>query len=214
MKVIIIGAGGQAQVVAGILQQDPRVNLEGFIDINNKKVGQLLCEKPILGDHSLIPKLRRKGIKHAIIAIGDNNLRKQRFLELKKAGFTLINAIDPTANICKPLRIGEGNVIAPGVNISFGVNIGNNCIINTASVIEHHVNIGNHTHISPKVAVAGATQIGSETFIGIGASLINFLKIGDRVIIGAGAVVLNNIPDDATAVGIPAKVIKIKGKRI
>lgn len=214
MKVIIIGAGGQAQVVAGILDQDPRVTVEGFIDVDNKRKGQLIDGKPILGNHTLFEKLKRRGIKHAIIAIGDNHIRKSRFLQLKRAGFTLINAIDPTANICKPTNFGHGVVISPGVNISFNVTIGDNCIINTASVIEHNVSIGSHSHIGPKVAIAGATKIGKETFIGIGASIINFLKIGNRVTIGAGSVVLNNIPDDATAVGIPAKIIKIKGKRV
>lgn len=214
MKVIIIGAGGQAQVVAGILTQNPKVKIQGFIDVDNKKKGQLICGKPILGNHQLLPYLKKKGIKNAIIAIGDNTLRKQRFFELKKAGFTLINAIDPTANICKPFKICEGNVIAPGVNISFNVKIGNNCIINTASVIEHNVIIGDHSHIGPNVAIAGATKIGQQAFIGIGASLINFLTIGDKVTIGAGSVVLKNIPDDATAVGVPVKVIKIRGKRV
>jgi len=214
MKVIIIGAGGQAQVVAGVLDQDPRVNIEGFIDVDNKRKGVLIRGKPILGTHHFLLNLKKKGIKHAIIAIGDNKIRKQRFLELKKAGFTLINAIDPTANICKPVNFGSGIVIAPGVNISFNVSIADNCIINTSSVIEHNVSIGAHSHIGPNVAIAGATKIGNEAFIGIGASIINFLKIGNNVTVGAGSVVLNNLPHYATAVGSPAKIIKVKGKRI
>ena len=214
MKVVIIGAGGRAQVVAGILNQNPRVKIKGFIDINSKKKGQLVYGKPILGSHLLLPGLKKKGIKRAIIAIGDNKIRKQRFIELKKAGFTLINAIDPTANIKKKVSLGKGIVIAPGVNISFNVAIGDNCIINTASVIEHNTKIGSHSHVGPNVAIAGATSIGKRAFIGIGASVSNFLKIGDRVTIGAGSVVLNNLPDDVTAVGSPAKIIKIKEKRI
>lgn len=214
MKVVIIGAGGQAQVVAGILNQDPQVSIEGFIDIDARKKGKLIDGKPILGSHRLLPKLKRVGIKHAIVAIGDNKIRKQRFIELKKTGFTIINAIDPSANIKKKVSLGEGIVIAPGVNISFNVAIGDNCIINTASVIEHNTKIGSHSHIGPNVAIAGATSIGKEVFIGIGASIANFLKIGDRVIIGAGSVVLNNLPDDVTAIGSPAKIIKIKGKKV
>lgn len=214
MKVIIIGAGGQAQVVAGILHQDPRVSLEGFIDIDNAKKGQLIDGKPILGSHRLLLGLRKKGVKHAIIAIGDNEIRKQRFLELKKLGFTMINAIDNSANISKPIILGEGVVIAPGVNISFNVKIGDNCIINTACVVEHNSCIGNHTHIGPNVAIAGSTTIGNQVFIGIGSSIIDFLKIGNNITIGAGSVVLSNIPDNCTAVGAPAKVIKINNQKI
>lgn len=214
MKVIIIGAGGHAQVVAGILNQDPRVFLEGFIDINNKRKNQLIYDKPILGSHRLLPNLYKKGIRHAIIAIGDNETRKKRFFELKRLGFTLINAIDPSANVSEPIILGEGVVIAPGVNISFNVTIGNNCIINTASVVEHNTRIGDHSHICPSVAIAGTNKIGRQVFIGIGSSVIDFINIGNYAIIGAGSVVIKDIPSYATAVGCPAKIIKIKKKKI
>ena len=39
------------------------------------------------------------------------------------------------------------------------------------------------------------------------ATIIGNIKIGDNVRIGAGSVVLNDIPNDCTAVGVPAKII-------
>ena len=38
-------------------------------------------------------------------------------------------------------------------------------------------------------------------------STVNNIKIGDNVKIGAGSVVLNDIPENSTAVGVPAKII-------
>ena len=50
--------------------------------------------------------------------------------------------------------------------------------------------------------------IGNNVLIGTGASILGNIKIGNNCKIGAGAVVLKDIPDNVTAVGVPAKQIK------
>lgn len=54
-------------------------------------------------------------------------------------------------------------------------------------------------------------QIGDEVFIGAGARVLGGIAIGDGAQIGANAVVIDDIPAGATAVGIPARVIRVKG---
>jgi serine O-acetyltransferase len=51
--------------------------------------------------------------------------------------------------------------------------------------------------------------LGTNVFVGAGAKIIGSVQIGDGAKIGANAVVLTNIPPNATAVGIPAKVVRI-----
>lgn len=51
--------------------------------------------------------------------------------------------------------------------------------------------------------------IGDEVFIGAGARVLGGITLGDKAKIGANAVVLQNIPAYATAVGVPARVVKI-----
>ena len=51
--------------------------------------------------------------------------------------------------------------------------------------------------------------LGDNVYVGAGAKVLVDVKIGDNVIIGANAVVITDIPDNAVAVGIPAKVKKI-----
>ena len=53
--------------------------------------------------------------------------------------------------------------------------------------------------------------IGDGVFIGAGARVLGDLRVGDNAKIGANAVVLSDIPANATAVGVPARVIKIEG---
>lgn len=47
--------------------------------------------------------------------------------------------------------------------------------------------------------------------IGCGAKVLGPVNIGDNAKIAANAVVLTDVPPDSTAVGAPAKIIKIKG---
>ena len=52
-----------------------------------------------------------------------------------------------------------------------------------------------------------APKLGNGVSIGAGAKLLGQINVGDHVKIGANAVVLDDLPDDSTAVGIPARVI-------
>ena len=65
--------------------------------------------------------------------------------------------------------------------------------------IEHQVTIGAERNQSP--------VLGDDIFIGAGAKVIGPLSIGSGVRIGANAVVLADVPDYATAVGVPARNI-------
>lgn len=54
----------------------------------------------------------------------------------------------------------------------------------------------------------GVPSIGGHVDIGAGAKILGNIRIGDHARIGANSVVLQDIPEGATAVGIPAQIIR------
>lgn len=80
--------------------------------------------------------------------------------------------------------------------------IGCNCTLRPGVVIGQK-----HTGEKPQ-----PVQIGDNVDFGIGVKVFGSLKIGNNVSIGANAVVTHDIPDNAIAGGIPAKIIKIKSE--
>lgn len=54
----------------------------------------------------------------------------------------------------------------------------------------------------------GALSIGGWVVLGANATVLAPAILGDRVVVGAGAVVLCDVPDAATAVGVPARVVR------
>ncbi len=180
----------------------------GFTDDVIKKPDETIFGKPIVGPHSIWEKLKKQGIKTAIVAIGDNKIRAQRFEQLCKLGINIINAIHPKATIAPSVEIGKGVVVCSGAIINTLAKIGNNCIINTGAIVDHEDLIGDNVHIAPGVALAGRVTVKENTFIGLGSVVKEYVTIGKNVIIGAGSVVLKDIPDNTMAAGTPAEIKK------
>lgn len=80
-------------------------------------------------------------------------------------------------------------------------------------VIHQDTSIGKGSIIYQNVTLGGRNgkpgpTIGENCIIGAGACVLGDVVIGNNVRIGANAVVLENVPDNCTAVGIPARIIQ------
>ena len=51
-------------------------------------------------------------------------------------------------------------------------------------------------------------KIGAYTRVGTGAKVLGSVTVGERAVIGAGAVVIRDVPEAATVVGVPARVVR------
>ena len=78
-------------------------------------------------------------------------------------------------------------------------------------VIHPEAEIGPNCLLFQQVTIGandrGVPTIGGHVDIGAGAKILGPVTIGRHARIGANAVVLNDVPDGATAVGVPARVI-------
>ena len=194
----IFGASGHAKVVLDILRT------------NAIPVASILDDHPTVPFLIDIPVIHSKdftlqAIDKFIIAIGENSIRKAI---VEKNNFQFYKAIHVDATVSSFASIAEGTVVMPQAVINADATIGKHCIINSRSVVEHDCVLEDYVHVSPNASLAGNVTIGEGSHIGIGASVIQGVKIGKWVTIGAGAVVTQDIPDNCTAVGIPANPIK------
>ena len=197
-KVFLYGASGHAKVILDILHANG-IAVKALIDDNPQLSG--LAGIEVL--HSAA------GLSPIIISIGNNRIRK---LMAERLDCEFVRAIHPSANVSGSAKIGTRTVVMAGTTINADAHIGRHCIINTNASIDHECVIDDFVHISPNVALCGNVHLGEGTHIGVGASVIPGIKIGKWCTIGAGATVLNDIPDGSTAVGIPAKIVRINSK--
>jgi len=111
-----------------------------------------------------------------------------------------------------------------GIEIHPAAKIGDEVFIDhgTGVVIGETAEIGNRVLMYQGVTLGGTGKqrgkrhptVGNNVTIGAGARVLGAITIGDNSIIGAGSVVLKSVPANATAVGVPAHVLAINGKRV
>lgn len=208
MGTVIIGAGGHGRVVLDIFRQANQQDPAGFLDANPDLHGQRVDGLEVLGSPMEIPRLRDAGVDSAIVAIGDNPTRALYAEALQAHGVRLVNAIHPRAIVADTAHVGRNVVIAAGAVICAHCHVGDSAVINTASIVDHESAIGRATHVCPGARLAGRVRVDDFAFVGIGATVIQCVKIGRGATVGAGAVVLRDVPDFATVVGVPARVIR------
>ena len=103
-------------------------------------------------------------------------------------------------------KIGRRFVIDHGMGIVIGetAEIGDDCLL------YHGVTLGG----TGKDQGKRHPTLGNNVMVSTGAKVLGPFKVGDNSRIAANAVVLSEIPPDATAVGVPARVVRVGGEKV
>ena len=203
-KVIVIGAGGHAAVVAeaalaegwkilGVLDDDSEKTLpiEGVSHLGG-------MSSPPAEVHALI-----ESGAHVHAAIGDPEIRKS-WLE-KFGSATAATIIHPSACLSPSARVEPGVFIGPCAVVNARAQLEIGAIINSGAIVEHDAQVGAYAHLAPGAILAGEAVVEHDAFVGAGAVVLPGVRIGPGATLGAGSVALNDVPGKTTAVGIPAR---------
>lgn len=111
------------------------------------------------------------------------------------------------------LRLVSGIDIHPGATIASDAMFihGQGAVIGAQSIIGSNVHIFQQVTLGVKsLDVEGMPTIESDVILSAGCKILGPIRIGANAIIGANAVVLNDIPPNAIAVGVPAKIVRFR----
>lgn len=120
--------------------------------------------------------------------------------------------------ISQTTRFWTGIEIHPGAKIGKGLFIDHGMGV----VIGETAEIGDNCTIYQGVTLGGTgtekgkrhPTLGNNVMVGCGAKILGPFTVGDNSKIAAGAVVLSEVPANSTCVGVPARIVKLKGVRV
>ncbi|MEW6719234.1 MAG: acetyltransferase [Thermodesulfobacteriota bacterium] len=203
---ILLGAGGHAKVVIDALLASGCA-VEGCYDENPALFGtEPVPGVPVLGGSASMAPGWWKGRK-VILAIGENRIRR-RLASLWDVEYGIAAA--PSAVIGRGVAVGPGAMILPSAAVNIDTVIGSHAILNTSCSVDHDCRIGDFAHVAPGSVLGGSVTVGEGAFLGIGTKVIPGIRIGRWAVVGAGAVVTKDLPDNCTAVGVPARIVRTR----
>jgi len=212
-KIVVLGAGNFGRetmdVLKAINQKCYQFDILGYLDDNSGRHGEMLNGWPILGGIEWLGQGNKQEI-FSVCGIGAPHIRRKVVEKALGYNAKFCNVIHPSAIMTEFVELGEGIVITAGCTVSCNIKIGNHVHLNPATTIGHDVVMGDYVAAAPGVHISGNVNIGEGTYFGTGAVTVEKLTIGEWTIIGAGAVVTGHLPANVTAVGVPARVIKVR----
>lgn len=208
-KILLVGCGSQGRVVLDLFHRAGRLGEVGaFLDAYEDEVppGRQVDGLPVAGGLGFLEGAIEAGFDRFLVTIGENHVREQVTDQGLAAGLALDRIVAPSAVLGRDVEVGEGAMVSAGAIVVTGSRIGRGVILNTGCSVDHDNRVGDYAHICPGAHLAGNVEVGHRTTIGIGASVIQGIRIGHDAMIGAGAAVVEDIPDNVTAIGVPARI--------
>lgn len=121
-------------------------------------------------------------------------------------------------------KISQSGRFWTGIEIHPGAKIGKGLFIDHGSgvVIGETTEIGDNCTLYQNVTLGGTGKesgkrhptLGNNVLVGSGARILGPFRVGDNARVAANAVVLEEVPANATAVGVPARIVRINGQKV
>ncbi len=173
-----------------------------------------------------------KDIKYDVAAIRDRDPAATSDLEvmLLYSGFhartmhRAAHALHKKGHKLSARAVSQFSRLVTGIEIHPGAKIGKGLVIDHGSgvVIGETAEIGDNCTLYQGVTLGGTGKdtgkrhptLGNNVMVGSGAKVLGPFKVGDGAKIASNAVVLEQVPEKATAVGVPARVVRINGQKV
>ncbi|GAB3524440.1 acetyltransferase [Emticicia fontis] len=206
--VLIFGAGTLGKVALDIFNRN-NVLVYGFLDDDKKLHNTEIGEIVVLGETDDDGFLKIVGQKtEAFVAIGNTKVKKKIVEILTERRHVMpVNAIHDRSIVAETAIIGHGNLIMANAAINPFAKIGNHCTIQSGAVIDTDAKVADFVTIASGAMINAGAEIAEGAFIGSGAVIVTGVKVGKNARVGAGSVVIEDVPDNATVFGNPAKKV-------
>ncbi|HEX3919370.1 MAG TPA: NeuD/PglB/VioB family sugar acetyltransferase [Caulobacteraceae bacterium] len=207
MKPLVMVGGGKAALPRIIAEAALALGtpLAGYLDAGDG-AGPPTTPIPCLGDASRLDDAAFLAA-HDLVLASRGPGRRALLDRIAAGGGRLPPLIHPGAIVSPTAAIGEGTILSAGVIVQMDARIGRFCVLNTACTVDHDNVVGDGVSFGPGAHTAGGARVGDGAFIGLGALILNRVTVGRHATVGAGAVVTRDVPDGATVVGNPARVL-------
>lgn len=215
-SVVILGAGGFAEIVLWSLRGHPEVEEVIFLeDESDRTEAQLLGKTYFLKKDWDFSAEREKSrfssddaYLYFILGVAFPEQKKVFVDKAIKAGLMPSpTLVDPSAVISPDVLLGKGGYIAALTSIVPGCRLGDYVTVATNGSIGHHCDLGDFSFAAQGVAMHGYASIGEGVWLGGGVVVRDNVSVSSWVKVGSQSFVSKNLYEEGKIyLGVPAKL--------
>lgn len=207
IDLVIFGAGGLGQMVYDILHAARGIHVVGFLDSDRRLHGTKVGPMRVIGGLESIDTLRRRGVSHAVVAIGDNPIRVEIAEAIRAKRMELASAIHPAASLSIHAAVGAHVIIGPRATLCVHSRVSEHAVVGAGCIIEHDGVVGRGAFLHPAVRLAGTVTVEAYATLGIGCTVIPGRRIGAGAFVAPGSIVIRDVPTGGRVGGVPAAAL-------
>lgn len=212
---IVVGAKGMAREVLEVLSCELRMpdsEIVFFDNVSKNPPNFLYDRFPLFTNFNEVSTYFKTNSQKFVLGIGNPVFRKKMAETFIGLGGTLTTLVSSKSHVGSfQTVVGEGSIIMQGVVITNHVTLGRGVLVNINSTISHDTQVGDYVEIACGANITGRCRIFDNVFIGSNAVVNPDIIIGENAIVGSGSVVIDDVPENVTVAGNPAKIIKTHG---
>lgn len=196
LPLVLIGAGGHAKVVLGLLQAlgrdvigvcDPELARAAIPDWRGLRV---------IGNDEALEAWSSHAVELAN-GVGPSpagrHVRQRLHAHYAQRGFRFPPLVHPNAIVDASATVAAGAQVMAGAVLQADVVVGEFSVVNTGAQLDHDCRIGQHAHVAPGAVLCGGVTVGSRAFLGAACTILPGLDIGDDCVVAAGAVLARRL---------------------
>lgn len=210
---VVFGAGGLGREVLLLLRQinaaAPTWNLRGFYD-DQPPATPTVAGLPYLGtSHDLNATTEPLAVA---VAVGSPAGRAAVVARLTSAQLSFPALVHPGVDLQphQHVQLGAGCLIQRGCVLTCDISLGRFVFLNACCTVGHDTRLGEFCSLMPHTNLGGGAHLEPGAYLGTQSTVIQGVRIGAHSVLGAGAVAVRDIPPHCTAVGVPARIIKMR----
>lgn len=204
-KTLLIGASGLAREVLATTRAHGSHVVFGILDDGWADLGEEFDGVPILGPtETAIDYVDTR----LLVCVGSGVARERIVDRLAGLGVgpeSYTSVVDPSVRNPGSSAVGYGAVLLANVVLTASVHIGNHVVVMPNVVLTHDDVLEDFVTVAAGAVFGGGVRIGRGAYIGMNSSVRQWVRVGERATLGMGGVLLENLPDDATWAGVPAR---------
>lgn len=208
-RVIIVGAGGHARVVADALL-GCGLDVAGFTDPAMVRGAPALGGLAVLGCDDDLDRLADRAVTDLANGIGfaeqaGASRREQAQARLVAAGWTFPAVVHRAATVSPFATVADGAIVLAGAVIQPGARVEPGAVVNSGAIVEHDAVVGGWSHVAPGAVLCGQVVVGLRCYVGAGAVIRQGVRLGESTLVAAGSVVIEDTVPGSTVLGVPAR---------